>query len=94
MQTRVAILALHRRVAENQRLMAVGAFHLCVPSAQRKFRVPMVELQLRTKRFPILRRMTLLALNLERIAVWAANWRIERDMLGERNALGVQNETE
>jgi hypothetical protein len=54
----------------------------------------MAELQLGTQRFPVLRRMTLLALNLERVAVWAANWRIERDVLGERNAFGVQNETE
>ena len=73
--------------------MAIGALHLSVPSAQRKLRVRMVELQLRTKQFPVLRRMTLLALNLEGVAVWAANWRIERDVLGERN-LGVQNETE
>jgi hypothetical protein len=31
-QIRVAILALHRCVAENQRLMAIRASHLCVPS--------------------------------------------------------------
>ena len=64
MQIRVTVLTLHRRVAENESLMAIGALHFRVPSAQRELGVRMVELQLGAKRFPALGRMTLLALNL------------------------------
>src|SRR5215469_36063 len=89
MQIRVAVLALHRRIAENESLMAIGALYFCVPSAQRKLRVRMVELQLGTERFPALGRMTLLALNLQSVAVWAVKWRIQRNVLSERNAPGA-----
>ena len=85
MQIRVAILALHWRVAENESLMAIGALHFCVPSPQRKLGVRMVELQVGTERFPALDRVTLLALDLQRVAVWAVKSRIQRNVLSERN---------
>jgi hypothetical protein len=64
MQIRVTVLTLHWRVAENQSLMAIGALDFCVPSAQRKLRMGMVELQLGAERFPALDGMALLAANL------------------------------
>jgi len=64
MQVCVTVLTLQRRVAEDQSLMAIGALRFCVPSAQRKPGVGMVELQLGAERFPALDGMALLALNL------------------------------
>jgi hypothetical protein len=84
-QIGVAILALYRGVAENERLMAIGALHFCVPSAQRKLRVRMIEFELGAKWFPALRGVTLLALNLELVAMRAAKRSFQRNALSGRN---------
>lgn len=85
MQIGVAILAFYRSIAENEVLVAVGALHFRVPAAQRKLRARMIKLKLGAQRLPALRGVTLLAINVELIAVGAMKGSIERDVLSERD---------
>src|SRR6201987_1120974 len=61
MQIRMAVLTLHRCVAENQVLVAIGALHFCVPATQRKLSSRMVEFEFGAQRLPSLSGVTLLA---------------------------------
>jgi len=85
MEIRVAVLTLHRGVAEIKVLMTVAALHFRVPAAQRKFSSRMVEFEFGAQRLPALRGVTLLARDLELVAMGTMKRSIERDVLSERN---------
>lgn len=86
MEIRMAILTLHRSVTKNEILVAIRALHFCVPSMQRESRAGMVEFQLGAQRLPFLRGVTLLARDLQFVAVRAMNRSVESDLLSERNS--------
>lgn len=85
MEIRVAVLTLHRNVAEIKVLMTVAALHFRVPAAQRKFSSRMVEFEFGAQRLPALRGVALLARDFELVAMGAVKRGIERDVLSERN---------
>jgi hypothetical protein len=74
--------------------VAIGTLHLCVPSAQRKLSLRMVEFNLGAQRLPALRGVTLLALNPQLVAMWAMKRSLKRNVLTERNAAWKENEEE
>ena len=80
-QVGVAILALCGGVAEMKILMAIDALHFRVSAAQRKFGLRVPELEFGAQWLPALSGVTLLARNLELIAVRTVNRSIWHDML-------------
>jgi len=66
--------------------VAIGTLHFCVPPAQRKSGLRMIELDFDAQRFPALRGVTLLACDFEFVAVGAMKRSLECDVLTERNA--------
>ena len=84
-QVSVAILALCGGIAEIKILMAIDALHFRVPAAQRKLCLRVVELKFGAQWLPALCSVTLLARNLELIAMRAVNRSIWCDLLPKGN---------
>ena len=86
MQIGVAVLALYRGVAEIKILVAIDTLHFRVPAMQGKLSFRMVEFEFGAQRLPALSGVTLLARDLELVAVRTMKRSIERDVLPERTA--------
>jgi hypothetical protein len=86
MQIGVAVLALYRGVAEIKILVAIDTLHFRVPAMQGKLSFRMVEFEFGAQRLPTLSGVTLLARDLELVAVRTMKRSIERDVLPERTA--------
>jgi hypothetical protein len=86
MQIGVAVLALYRGVAEIKILVAIDTLHFRVPAMQGKLSFRMVEFEFGAQRPPALSGVTLLARDLELVAVRTMKRSIERDVLPERTA--------
>ena len=76
MQISVTVLAFCRNIAEDEIGMAIAAFHFGMATAQWKSGLRVLKFEFGSKRLPSLRRMTLLAWNLEFVPVRAARGRV------------------